>query len=190
MDAMQAPCLSQRPTNSTMSLPSYGEDMNYRAFLMCGLAWLLVCLAGSQARAADAPAVGPVDQAIIYFSFAPWDGAAYDIEIPLERADDGAQPSIRINIWGYPEFPRPKTIHFSGKEDPGGGPTRGDGRALFQADLNKSTPERLVGSVSFKVLQNGFPVSGSYEFATLDGNRKFKGSFQAAWGNKPAKVIR
>jgi hypothetical protein len=164
--------------------------MNYRAFLMGGLSLLLVCLAGSQIKAADSPAVRPGDQAIIYFSSAPWDGAAYDIEIPLEHADDAVQPAIRINIWGYPQFPEPKTIHFSGKEDAGGGPSRGDGRALFQANLNKSMPECLVGSLSFKTLQNDQPVSGSYEFATLDGKRKFKGSFQAAWGNKPAKVIR
>ncbi len=164
--------------------------MNHRAFLMNGLALLLVCLAGSPIKAADAPAVRPLDQAIIYFSFAPWDGAAYAIDIPLGHADDAVQPVIRIDIWGYPEFPEPKTIDFSGKEDPGGGPLRGDGRAVFQADLNKSMPERLEGSVSFKTLQKGHPVSGSYEFATLDGKRKFKGSFQAAWGNKPPKVIR
>ena len=164
--------------------------MNHRALLMNGLAWLLVCLAGSQIKAAEAAAARPVDQAIIYFSFAPWDGAAYDIEIPLEHADDAVQPIIRVNIWGYPQFLEPKTIKFSGKEDAGGGPSRGDGLALFQAKLNKSMPERLVGSVSFETLQSDHPVSGSYEFATLDGKRKFKGSFQAAWGNKPAKVIR
>jgi len=75
-------------------------------------------------------------------------------------------------------------------EDAGGGNSRGDGLALFQANLNKSMPERLVGSVSFKTLRNDHPVSGTYVFSTLDGKRGFKGSFQAAWGNKPAKVIR
>jgi hypothetical protein len=164
--------------------------VKYRAYLMSGLSCLLVCGAGSQIKAADAPAVVPVDQAVIYFSFAPWDGAAYDIEVPLEHADNGVQPVIRINIWGYPQFSEPKTIHFSGKEDDGGGLSRGDGRALFQANLNKTMPERLVGSVSFRTLQNNHPVSGIYEFSTLDGKRKFKGSFQAAWGNSPAKVIR
>jgi hypothetical protein len=164
--------------------------MNYRAFLVSGSATLLVCLAGSQTKAADVPAGRPVDQATIYFSFAPWDGAAYDIEIPLGHLGDAAQPCIRINLWGYPEFKEAKTINFSGKEDAGGGPSKGDGRALFQADLNKSMPEGLVGSVSFKTLRNDCSVSGSYEFATLDGKRRFKGSFQAAWGNKPPKVIR
>jgi len=154
------------------------------------VAGLLACLAGSQLRAADAQASRPAYQATIYYSYAPWDGAAYDIEIPLEHGDDATQPNIRINIWGNPEFPEPKTIHFSGREDPGGGPQKGDGRALFQATLNKTMPERLVGSISFNALKNDSPVSGSFEFASLDGGRKFKGNFQAVWGNKPAKFIR
>jgi hypothetical protein len=173
-----------------MSLTSQGDDMNNRPFFISGLAWLLVGLGGSPIKAADAPSVRPEDKAVIYFSFAPWDGAAYAIEIPLERTDDSVHPVIRINIWGYPEFPGPKTINFSGEEDPGGGPSRGDGRALFQADLNKSMPQSLMGSVSFKTLQKGHPVLGSYEFTTLDGKRKFKGSFQATWGNEPLKIIR
>jgi hypothetical protein len=167
--------------------------VNYRAYLISGLSWLLVCVARSPIKAADAPAVGPVDQAIkaiIYFSSAPWDDTAYDIEIPLERADDAAQPIIRINIWGYPQYSGPKTIHFSGKEDAGGGPSRGDGRALFQGNLNKTIPESLVGSISFRSLNHDHPVLGSYELTTLDGKRKFKGSFQAAWGNSPTKSIR
>ena len=96
------------------------------------VAWLLFGLARSEVRAADAHAVGPVYQAIIYYSSAPWDGAAYDIEIPLGHGEGGAQPYLRINIWDYPEFPEPKTLHFSGKEDAGGGPQRGAGRALFK----------------------------------------------------------
>jgi hypothetical protein len=164
--------------------------MNYRAYLAGGLSSLLVCVTGSRIKAADAPEVGSANQAIIYYSSAPWDGAAYEIEIPLEHADDAVRPIIRVNIWGYPKFPEPKTIHFSGKEDAGGGPSMGDGRALFQANPNKTTPEQLAGSIWFKTLQDGQTVSGSYEFATLDGRRSFKGSFRAAWGNRPERVIR
>jgi hypothetical protein len=164
--------------------------MNHRAFFMVGLALLLFCLIGPRLDSADAPGVGAADKATIYFSSAPWDGAAYDIEIPLEHVDDAPRPYIRINIWGYPEFSDPKAIYFSGREDAGGGPLKGDGRALFQVDLNKTFPERLAGSVSFKALKDDSPVSGSYELATLDGKRKFKGTFQAVWGNKPARVIR
>ena len=164
--------------------------MNYRACLVSGYSLLLVCVTGSQLKASDAPAAGSADQATIYYSSAPWDGAAYDLEIPLEHADEGAQPVIRIDIWGYPRFPEPRTLHFSGREDAGGGPSMGDGRAEFQARLNKTMPERLMGTVSFKSLQNDQPVSGNYEFATLDGRKRFKGNFQAVWGNKPDKVIR
>jgi hypothetical protein len=164
--------------------------MNLNGNWLSAFAGLLFFTGGSQVKAADGVAPGPASQAVIYYSFAPWDGAAYDIEIPLEHVEGASQPNIHINIWGYPEFSEPKTINFSGKEDPGGGPSRGDGRALFQANPNKSTPENLAGSISFSTLQNGHPVSGSYEFASLDGKRKFKGSFLATWGNKPTKVIR
>lgn len=164
--------------------------MIHRAYLISGVPMLLAWISGSPIEAADIASARPVDHAIIYFSSAPWDGAAYAISIPLGHPDDSVRPVISIAIWGYPQFSRPKTINFSGKEDAGGGPSSGDGRALFQADLNKSMPESLMGSVSFKTLQNGHPVSGVYEFATLDGKRKFRGSFQAAWGNDPPKVIR
>lgn len=162
--------------------------MNYRAYLVSGLSGLLFFAAGSKIKAADSQAVGTADQAIIYFSSAPWDGAAYDIEISLDHADGAVQPVLRVNIWGYPQFLEPKSIHFSGNEDAGGGPSKGDGRALFQANRDKTMPERLMGTISFKSLQNDQPVSGSYEFATLDGTMKFKGGFRAVWGNKPGVI--
>jgi hypothetical protein len=157
---------------------------------MGAVSCLFVSLINSQIDAAELPAGGSEDHAAIYFSAAPWDGAAYNIEIPLERTKDASQPFIRINIWGNPESQGPITFHFSGKEDPGGGPAKGSGRASFQAILNKSWPEKLAGSVSFKSLQKDHPVSGTYELATLDGKTKFMGNFQAAWGNKPLPVIR
>jgi len=151
---------------------------------------LIASVINSQLKAAEGPASGSEDYATIYYSAAPWDGAAYALEIPLERTKDASQPFIRISIWGNPEFLEAKTLYFSGKEDSGGGPARGSGRASFQAVLNKSWPENLAGSVSFKTLQKDQPVSGTYELATLDGKKTFKGSFQAAWGNKPMRVIR
>ncbi len=136
------------------------------------------------------PSIAAETGATIYYSAAPWDGAAYAIEIPLERTNDAALPTIRINIWGNPEFPESKTINFSGKEDAGGGPGKGDGRASYQAVLNKSWPENLAGSITFKSLQKDRPVSATYEFATLDGKKKFKGNFQAVWGNQPMRIVR
>jgi hypothetical protein len=157
---------------------------------MGAMSCLFAYLINSPIKAAEPPAGASGDHPTIYYSAAPWDGAAYDIEIPLERTKDASQPFIRINIWGNPESPGPITFQFSGKEDPGGGPARGSGRASFQAILNKSWPEKLAGSVYFNTLQKDRPVSGTYELATLDGKRKFKGNFQAAWGNKPLPVIR
>ena len=164
--------------------------MNVRFFIVGAMACLLASLTSSPITAAETPASRTQAHATIYFSAAPWDGAAYAIEIPLEQTKEASQPYIRINIWGNPEFSEPKTFSFSGKEDPGGGPAKGSGRASYQAVLNKSWPENLAGSVTFKTLQNDHPVSGSYELATLDGKKKFTGNFKAAWGNKPSRVIR
>jgi len=164
--------------------------MNRRIFFVGAMSCVFASFANSRINAADTPAGGPESRATIYFSAAPWDGAAYAMEIPLARATDAPQSFIRISIWGNPEFPEPKTIYFSGKEDPGGGPGKGDGRASFQAVLNKSWPENLAGSISFSTLRQDRPVSGTYELATLDGKKKFNGSFQALWGNKPMRVIR
>lgn len=132
----------------------------------------------------------PVEyKATIYYSAAPWDGAAYDIEIPLEKTDEAPNPAIRVNIWGNPEFAKSETIRFTGKEDPGGGPGKGPGRASYQAILNKSWPENLAGTIVFKALKAGQPVSASYDFTTAKG-KKLKGRFKATWGNEPPRVIR
>jgi len=146
----------------------------------------LVLLPGLLLTCAQAIAADP---ATIYYSAAPWDGAAYAIEIPVPSSE-GAQPVIRVNLWGNPEFAGPRTITFTGREDAGGGPGKGEGRASFQAVLNKSLPQNLAGTISFKALRKDAPVAGSYEFATLDGKRKFSGSFEATWGNQPMRVIR
>lgn len=137
------------------------------------------------------PAAGkpPEAKATIYFSAAPWDGAAYDIEIPLEKTKDAPEPVIRVNIWGNPEYLKPETVLFTGKEDAGGGEGKGSGRASYQTILNKSWPEPLSGTVVFKILRKGRPVSAVYDLKTAKG-RKFKGRFQAAWGNEAPLRIR
>jgi hypothetical protein len=156
--------------------------MNCRALLVSGFSGLFVCFAGSQIKAADTPAAGPVDQAIIYFSYAPWDGAAYDIEIPLQHRmmPSNLHPHKHMGLSSVSWSRRP--FIFRGRKMLGEDPQRGDGRALFQANLNKSMPEWLEGSVSFKTLRGDHPVSGTYEFATLDG----KGSLRAVFRRRGA----
>lgn len=162
--------------------------MRAQNFLKCAMAGIFAAFINSQLVAAGTQDVAE-HTAIIYYSAAPWDGAAYAINIPVEKAKDVPGPAININIWGNPEFTKPETIHFSGEEDPGGGSGKGSGRASFQLIPNKSWPENLAGTIIFKSLQPGQPVSGTYDLATSDGKR-FRGSFEATWGNQPIRVIR
>ena len=153
------------------------------------IAILLLALASSSVLAGNAPEPIPDRKAAIYFSAAPWDGAAYDIEIPLEKSDDAPNPYIRVSIWGNPEFAKSQTIRFTGKEDSSGGENKGVGRATYQTIQNKSWPENLAGTMAFKTLQHGKPVSAAYDFTSEKG-KKLKGRFKAAWGNESPGVIR
>ncbi len=150
---------------------------NYAARLTAGLLMILI---GTGRIWADDSA----KSATIYYSAAPWDGAAYDIHIPLKKTPDAADPAISVNIWGNPEFDKPTTIRFTGKEDSSGGPGAGSGRAMFQSVRGNSWPENLSGSISFKSLKHDQTVVATYELTTAKG-RKFKGSIKAKWGNKP-----
>jgi hypothetical protein len=130
-------------------------------------------------------------QAKIYYSAAPWDGAAYAIEIPLQAVGkDSAQGHLRINLWGNPEFSEITAYSFSGREDPGGGPDKGTGRASYQAVLNKSQPLALKGFIEFGSIQKGKPVIGIFVLTSQDDKRQFSGKFEAVWANKPVATIR
>ena len=163
--------------------------MSNQNFLTGAMVGIFLVLINSQVVAGEIQEDASKHKATIYFSAAPWDGPAYAIEIPLEQTNDATQPVIRVNIWGNPEFSKPTTFHFSGKEDPGGGSSKGSGRASFQSILNKSWPENLAGTILFETLQPGHPVSATYDLATSNGKR-FRGSFEATWGNQPIRVIR
>jgi hypothetical protein len=160
--------------------------MSKRNHYIGGIPGLLIALLYSPIAAGETRPSDPVNNAAIYYSAAPWDGSAYEIRIPFEKTQDAVNPCIRVHIWGNPEFAKPRTIYFSGKEDAGGGPGKGDGRASFQTVLDHSWPEEMKGSISFRSLKRDRPVAATYELTTLKKGRKFKGSFRAAWGNKPS----
>ncbi|HXT02490.1 MAG TPA: hypothetical protein VN915_17595 [Elusimicrobiota bacterium] len=149
----------------------------------------LVKLMTAPKPGAKAPAPPVSRKPVIYFSEAPWDGAAYSLEIPLEKSADAPDPAIRVSLWGNPEFPDGQTIRFTGKENTGGGPGKGDGHATYQTVFNKSWPDGLAGTIVFASLVKGKPVVGSYDFTSTKG-KTFKGTFTAAWGNEPPGVIR
>lgn len=123
-------------------------------------------------------------KAVINYSVAPWDGTAYEILIPLKEVQGASNPFIRINIWGNPEFKKHQIYKFTGVYD-----SEERGKANFQPILNKSLPEILEGTVSFKSLQKGRPVLGTFDLMTLTG-KVFKGEFKAVWGNKELPYIR
>jgi hypothetical protein len=123
-------------------------------------------------------------KAVINYSVAPWDGTAYEILIPLKEMEGASNPFIRIDIWGNPEFHKGETFQLTGDSH-----SKERGRANFQSVLNKSLPESLKGTISFKSLQKGHPVSGTFDFLSSSG-KVFKGQFQAVWGNKELPYIR
>ena len=123
-------------------------------------------------------------KAVINHSVAPWDDAAYEILVPMQNVVSGSNPYVRIDIWCNPEFQKAKSFHFSKNGD-----NKEGGRAFFQSVLDKSMPVTLTGTVSFKTLQPGHPVFGTFEFVDPDG-KKFKADIEATWGNKPFPYIR
>lgn len=129
------------------------------------------------------PAAAAGREATIYFSHAPWDGAAYELRIPLSIAADAPNPVVRVNLWGNPEFAKSETVRFTGKEDASGGPGAGRGRASYQTVLDRSLPEPLTGAITFRALTQGRPVEGTYKLKLKSG-RELRGKFRAAWGNE------
>jgi hypothetical protein len=125
-----------------------------------------------------------VIKAVINYSAAPWDEAAYEILVPMPKIAEASDPYVRIDIWGNPEFTKPTSLRFSKRED-----RKDGGRAAFQLILNKSMPIPLTGIVTFKALQKRQPVFGKFEFTGSDG-RILAASFEATWGNKPLPYIR
>lgn len=143
----------------------------------------LVNLLTEPKKEAKAPEIPAERKPEIYFSEAPWDGAAYEIQIPQEKSKDAPDPVIRVNIWGNPKFTAPETIAFTGKEDSGGGPGKGNGTASYQTRFNSSLPQRLAGTITFQSIQPNTPVSAAYDLTSQKGDR-FKGTFVAPWGNQ------
>lgn len=169
--------------NSSQSLQFL---LNKGAVLLC----LVLGVFSSSLHAQDSMMSSAKSQAKIFYASAPWDGAAYAIEIPLEADKESPQGYLRINIWGNPEFSEITAYSFTGVEDSGGGPGKGIGRASYQAVLNKSSPVALKGDIEFGSLQKDKPVIGIYVLTSLDGKRQFSGHFEAAWGNKSASPTR
>ena len=109
--------------------------------------------------------------ATINHDCAPWDGAAFNVSIPF---DDGT--IIDISIWQSPDIKLPTTYSFPDE-------TGQVGNALLR--LQAGLPEQLTGRVSFPRVEQGVPVEGEFNLLTEAG-QKFKGKFEAEWGDQIA----
>jgi hypothetical protein len=97
---------------------------------------------------------------------APWDGAAFTVNIPLQSGD-----AISVSIWQAPELQSPKTFSFPDNTGQVG-----------NASLMRSAgfPEELSGSVSFSSVQQASPAEGRFDLTT-DTGQHFSGEFHAEW---------
>jgi hypothetical protein len=100
---------------------------------------------------------------------APWDGAAFTVNIPVQGVVD-----LSISIWQAPELTSPNAFSFPDDTGQVGNASLADAAG---------TSEQLSGNVFFSSVQDGSPVDGRFELSTDTGQR-FAGEFHAEWGDQ------
>jgi hypothetical protein len=109
--------------------------------------------------------------AIVNRDCAPWDGAAFTVSIPYNTTS-----TIMISIWQAPDIRLPITFSFPDET----------GQIGFAYILPELDPlQQLSGKVRFRRVDGESPVEGEFNLLTEAG-RKFKGKFEAKWGNQIA----
>jgi hypothetical protein len=127
--------------------------------LILGIAWVM--FPGQRPEAAH------VYAATIQQDCAPWDGAAFSVQIPLENGD-----VIEIAVWEAPLIQFGKTFSF---------PKESSQHGYASLVHSVEAREQLTGSVSFSGVMSGDPVEGRFELETMDFEQHFVGRFQAGW---------
>jgi hypothetical protein len=114
-------------------------------------------------------AVAQTFPATIQRDCAPWDGAAFTVDISLQRGD-----VISISIWQAPEIRSPRTFSF-----PDATGQVGNASLMRSGGL----PEQLSGKVFFLSVNQGSRTQGKFELSTESGQH-FAGEFQAEWDDQ------
>ena len=128
---------------------------------MCALAPL------AAARANDAPVLG----ATIGASCAPWDGAAFVVEMPVDSLGrDLTGARLAISVWKAPRIPAGTMFTFHGIADSGA-------VVLWSG---KDSAQRLTGTVTFGAVGPDAPADGSFDLSTK-GGRRLAARFHATW---------
>lgn len=127
-------------------------------FLSIGFAWLTL-------KASSQPAA-QIFHATIRHDCAPWDGAAFTINIDLQHGN-----SLTISIWQSPSSALPSAYTFPDS-------TRQIGNALLLDPTGQA--ESITGTVTFTHLDEEYPVEGNFKFVTASG-AQIIGIFIAQW---------
>ena len=102
---------------------------------------------------------------------APWDGAAFTVQIPLNTKD-----TLDISIWKSPDIKSTATFSFPDQTG-----QAGNAVLIHPAGF----PETLNGSVTFTRVEQENPAEGEFDLMTESG-RQFKGKFKAQWEDQIA----
>jgi hypothetical protein len=105
-------------------------------------------------------------QATVNRDCAPWDGAAFTVQVQFDSAT-----VIYISIWQSPDILLPSTFKFQDE-------TGRVGNAYILPELGPYT--LLNGEVHLQRVQEGMPLEGRFRLTSAGGG-KYEGRFTAEW---------
>lgn len=130
----------------------------------------------SEQQKADFPAT-------VEHDIAPWDGAAFNVWIPVEK--NGGRPDawINVRIWKAPEESKMKFV-FPDETMKNGVATYYSNLVTPKAiDWRQQPHQSVQGWIRFRKLDSDQPIRGEFEFLT-DNGIPLKGRFEAQWLNR------
>ena len=135
-------------------------------------AYALACLA--MAALILAARADPI-AATIQGDCAPWDGAAFRVNVPAATLGVRAESAfVSVSIWKAPHIATRTTFNFAN----GSSAIPDSGAAVLWSKGGQA--ESLRGWVTFESVSGDSPVDGSFELTAKSGAR-FAASFHATW---------
>jgi hypothetical protein len=106
---------------------------------------------------------------------APWDGAAFRVDVPAATLGVRAESAfVSVSVWKSPHIATRTTFHFAD----GTSAIPDSGAAVLWSKGGQA--ERLRGWVTFESVNGDAPVDGAFELTSKTGAR-FAASFHATW---------
>lgn len=124
-----------------------------------------------------------VSPATVEHDIAPWDGAAFNVWIPVEKNGGWPDAWINVRIWKAPEESKMKFV-FPDETMKNGVATYYSNLVTPKAiDWWQQPHQSVKGWIRFRKLDGDQPVLGEFEFVTENGI-PLKGRFEAHWLNR------